>query len=45
MPGAAKIGKINAEHEENERELNPAAAGSEREGEQTQTTVPTGGNA
>ena len=45
MPGAAKIGKINAEHEENEREPNPAAAGSEGEREQTQTTVSTGGNA
>jgi MoCo/4Fe-4S cofactor protein with predicted Tat translocation signal len=45
MPGAAKIGKINAEHEENEREPSPAAAGTQGEREQTRTTVPTGGNA
>jgi Fe-S-cluster-containing dehydrogenase component len=45
MPGAARIGKINAEHEENEREPSPAAAGSQGEREQTRTTVPTGGNA
>src|ERR1700751_554405 len=45
MPGAARIGKINAEHEENEREPSPAAAGSQGEREETRTTVPTGGNA
>jgi len=43
MPGAAKIGKINAEHEEgNERER---AGSNENEREQTRTSVPTGGNA
>jgi len=42
MPGAAKIGKINAEHEEDERER---AGSNEKEGEQTRTSVPTGGNA
>jgi MoCo/4Fe-4S cofactor protein with predicted Tat translocation signal len=42
MPGAAKVGKINAEHEEDERQQGGT---KENEREQTRTSVPTGGNA
>jgi MoCo/4Fe-4S cofactor protein with predicted Tat translocation signal len=53
MPGAAKIGKINAEHEENHDGQDPAAAASpgsngrssENERERTRIHEPTGGNA
>jgi hypothetical protein len=42
MPGAAKVGKINAEHEDNERER---AGVHENQREETRNSLPTGGNA